>query len=207
MSYTGLAAGTHTFKVKAVDKAGNADATPASYSWTTDLTPPNTTITGKPANPTDSTTATFMFTSNEVGSTFSCSRDGGAFTACTTPKSYTGLAAGTHTFKVRAIDKAGNFDSTPASYSWNIDLTPPNTTITGKPTNPTKSAAATFTFTSNEVGSTFRCSRDGGAFTACTTPKSYTGLTSGTHTFKVRAIDKAGNFDSTPASYSWSISP
>lgn len=32
--YTGLNEGPHTFEVRAVDEAGNVDATPASYSWT-----------------------------------------------------------------------------------------------------------------------------------------------------------------------------
>src|SRR5919201_2182671 len=47
-TYSGLGDGTHTFSVQAIDAAGNADATPPSYSWqivgvgpnTTDRTPP-----------------------------------------------------------------------------------------------------------------------------------------------------------------------
>jgi hypothetical protein len=35
----------------------------------------------------------------------------------------TNLASGTHNFKVRAVDIAGNVDSTAASFSWKI-LTP-----------------------------------------------------------------------------------
>ncbi|HET9214795.1 MAG TPA: hypothetical protein VFN93_08570, partial [Gaiellaceae bacterium] len=31
---TGLAAGEHVFEVRAVDRAGNADAAPAAHAWT-----------------------------------------------------------------------------------------------------------------------------------------------------------------------------
>jgi hypothetical protein len=32
--------GSHTFKVRAIDGAGNVDPTPATHTWTSDLTPP-----------------------------------------------------------------------------------------------------------------------------------------------------------------------
>jgi large repetitive protein len=36
LSYTGLIDGTHTFAVYAIDGDGNADPTPATYTWTVD---------------------------------------------------------------------------------------------------------------------------------------------------------------------------
>jgi large repetitive protein len=207
MTYSGVADGVHTFQVRAVDPAGNVDPSAAAYSWTIDATPPDTSIgPSQPAPLTTATGATFDFSSTETGSTFECSLDGAAFTTCSTPKTYFGLAEGNHTFQARAIDNAGNTDPTPASYSWTIDTTPPVTTIgpTTPPAN-TSSVNATFDLGSNEPGSTFKCSIDGFPFVPCTTPRTYSGLADGAHTFAVRASDPLGNTDASPATYFWSI--
>jgi hypothetical protein len=206
-TYSGVADGPHTFQVQAVDPAGNVDPSPDSYSWTIDATPPDTTIgPSQPALLTTATGATFDFSSTELPATFQCSLDGAPFSSCSSPKSYAGLADGSHTFQARAIDTATNTDPTPASYTWTIDTTPPVTSIgpTMPPAN-TSSSNATFDLGSNEAGSTFECRLDGAPFGACASPASYAGLPDGAHTFDVRATDQAGNLDTTPASYSWSI--
>jgi len=162
----------------------------------------DTMITVHPANPTSIVDARFEFASTQAGSTFQCKLDGGAFAACTSPKDYS-LGEGSHTFQVRAA-KNGLTDPTAASYTWTIDTTAPETTITSQPDNPSRSADATFEF-SSETGSTFECKLDSGAFAACTSPKAYTGLSNGSYTFEVRAKDAAGNVDATPDSYTWTI--
>jgi hypothetical protein len=84
-----------------------------------DTTPPDTTITDGPSGPLTGTTAKFTFFSNEdPGSTFKCKLVGqdSTRTTCTSPKTYTNLTAGTkYTFKVWAMDAAGNIDPTPAT--------------------------------------------------------------------------------------------
>ena len=165
----------------------------------------NTTITGAPLDPSNSADAGFTFTSNKPGSTFECRLDSGVYAACASPKDYTGLSDGEHTFYVRAIDAAGNPDPTPAAYTWEINISEVGTSITSAPVDPSSSADARFTFNSSEPGSTFECRLDGGAYEVCTSPKYYTGLSDGEHTFHVRAIDAAGNPDPTPASYTWVI--
>jgi hypothetical protein len=55
---------------------------------------------------------------NEPNVQFQCRLDGAAFAACSSPTTYAGLAAGSHTFAVRAIDAAGNVDPTPATHTW-----------------------------------------------------------------------------------------
>jgi hypothetical protein len=105
---------------------------------------------------------------------------------------------------VHQTDTAGNTGPA-ASYTWTIDITLPDTAIDTSPPDPS-SPDVSFTFSSSEGGSSFECSLDGSAFSACTSPQAYTGLASGAHTFAVRAIDPAGNVDSTPASFSWTVS-
>ncbi len=58
--------------------------------------------------------ATFRFASSEPGSRFLCKLDGGKFRACASPKTYKRLAPGAHTFRVKARDRAGNVDASPA---------------------------------------------------------------------------------------------
>jgi hypothetical protein len=204
-AYTGLAAGSHTFHVKATDAAGNSDATPARVTWTIDTTAPNTTITSHPATVTRLTSAAFSFTASEAGATFKCKIDADSYTSCTSPKTYIGLAGGTHTFSVKAKDAVGNSDATPARVTWTIDTTAPNTTITSHPATVTGSTSASFSFTASEAGSTFKCKLDSGSYTNCTSPKTYTDLAAGSHTFAVKAIDAIGNTDATPASFAWTI--
>jgi hypothetical protein len=216
-SYTGLADGRHTFEVRATDAAGNQEAEPASYGWMIepprDATPPDTSITAAPANPSNSSSATFQFagTDNETAAStiaFECrldSQQAAGFGSCSNPKTYANVSDGSHTFDVRAVDLAGNADPTPASFTWTVDTTAPQTTITSAPPATTSSMSASFSFAAGEPGSTFECSLDGAPYASCTSPRSYTGLGLGGHQFSVRARDAAGNADASPASHSWTI--
>jgi hypothetical protein len=198
-------------EVRAIDAAGNADASPASFTWTIDIGLPETAIHFGPSNPTNSTLATFSFTGDGTGSAmagFECKLDAGNFDACTSPQSYGLLGNGSHTVEVRAIDAAGNVDASPASFTWTIDTVAPGTAIHFGPSNPSNSTEAAFSFTGDGTGSAvagFECKLDAGEFGACTSPKTYSGLGSGSHTVEVRAIDAAGNVDASPASFTWTI--
>jgi large repetitive protein len=96
------------------------DPTPASVSWTVDTTAPETTITSGLSGTVNSKSASFSFTSSEQGSRFECSLDTAAFKACTSPDKENGLKDGQHTYRVRAIDAAGNVDPTPATNTWTV---------------------------------------------------------------------------------------
>lgn len=86
---------------------------------------PGTSITDSPDDPTNQTAAGFGLGSGHPFATFECRLDGGSFTHCTDPKSYTGLSEGEHTFEVRAYDRERVLDLSPASFSWLVDVTPP----------------------------------------------------------------------------------
>lgn len=85
-----------------------------------DTTSPNTKITKGPPAKTHKTTAKFKFTSTEAGSTFECKLDRKPFKKCSSPKQYKKLKPGKHLFQVRAIDKAGNVDPTPAKRKFTV---------------------------------------------------------------------------------------
>jgi hypothetical protein len=115
--------GLHTITAKGYDHAGNVSEASVSVvfdNYPADTTPLETTITAGPSGTTTATDASFSFSSSESGSNFECRLDGGGWASCSSPKSYSGLAAGTHTFEVRAMDQAENVDATPASRSWTI---------------------------------------------------------------------------------------
>ena len=199
--------GPHSFAVRARDRAGNIDASPAIYAWTVDTSTPDTQLLSGPTGATGSQSASFTFISPDAGggATFQCSIDNAAWVACTSPRNYTSMTAGSHTFEVRVRDAVGNFDPTPATRTWTVDLTAPNTTIVTGPTGIEASASASFTFSSNEVGSTFECSLDGANFAACSSPANLISLAQGAHSFSVRAVDSAGHEDATPATREWTV--
>ncbi len=193
-----------------------ADASPSPVAYTTEpnppaCTPPNppptVTINSKPANPTQATSASFTFTSNPAGATFECRVDTEEFASCVSGVNYPGpLTEASHTFQVKATN--GNGTGTPASYTWTIDKTAPNTTISAMPANPSPGKTSLFRYTSPETGSTFECklAPTQASFSDCTTqPKIYSNLADGNYTFEVQAKDAAGNTDASPAVYEWKV--
>ncbi len=215
VNYAGpLAEGAHSFQVRA--KNSNGTSSPATHNWEVDNTPPTTTIGNpKPPTPNPGTSLTFKFSADESGVTFACSLAKGveadSFSSCSgSGKTYSGLTDGGYSFKVHATDGLGNV-GTDASFAFTVDtslqdMTPPETTITAKPTDPTSSTTVEFTYLSSEAGSTFECKIDAAPFASCAaTGIVYTGLSEGPHSFQVRATDISANTDPTPAGHSFSV--
>ena len=84
-----------------------------------------------------------------------------------------------------------------------IDRKPPNTRILRGPRKMTRSKIAAFRFVSTERRSRFECKFDKKRWASCRTPKRYRAVKRGRHTFRVRATDRAGNVDLTPARRTW----
>lgn len=203
-TYAGLSDGAHAFAVRERTRAGQTGAS-ATRSWTVDTqAPPAPQIVQAPLDPSSSSSATFGFADVEANVTYVCALDGGAYAACPNPQTYKKLADGVHGFAVKARDAAGNLGPA-ATRSWRVDtVAPPKPQLTQTPPNPSASADATFAFADGEANAGFECSLDNGAFSACASPSTYTGLANGGHAFAVRAVDAAGNRSST-TSYSWRV--
>lgn len=77
--------------------------------------PLETTVTSGPIGTISTADAELQFNSDDASATFECQLDAGPWQACTSPKTLTGLADGTHTFGVRAVNAVGEEDWTPAS--------------------------------------------------------------------------------------------
>src|ERR671923_138736 len=84
--------------------------------------------------------------------------------------------------------------------------TAPVVVLTSTPPNPTNANAASFGFAANEPA-TFECRLDARAFASCTSPKTYRAISSGRHSFTVRAADRAGNVEPAPPISRWTVNP
>jgi hypothetical protein len=180
-----------------------------------DVVAPTTTISSGPTGTTDDPTPSFGFTSPDPSASFTCAVDAAAFSPCSGPgaaHTTVGLADGQHTFQVRATDGAATPNvGTPASRSFTVatsaaDTDPPETEITRAPKRSSHQRKPKLKFISDEPGSSFECALDTKPFTACASPLRKK-VTPRRHSFRVRAIDAAGNVDPTPAKVKFKVLP
>ncbi len=127
--FTSIGAFTVTVQVKDDDGGMATGSTVVTVIPLPDTMEPDTVLDTVPDNPSDSSEARFTFSgSDDVTAaealTFECQLNTDDFTSCTSPQDYSGLVNGEYTFRVRAIDGAGNVDSTPASHTWIINAAP-----------------------------------------------------------------------------------
>jgi hypothetical protein len=211
--------GTYTVEVAALDSSGQP--TKNSANLLLDRTPPI--VTGIPDRIPDSGAVgadgwysrplTITWNGNDGSS-------GSGVKGCDPSTTYSGPDSRPVVVTGHCIDNAGNTGA--GTFTFNYDGTPPDTALSAAvdgdnapvpingPTGSTISNKITVTFAgSDNFGvASFQCSLDDSAFssTNCTSPTTtLTNLASGTHNFKVRAVDLAGNIDPTPASFSWKI--
>ncbi|HEY1247959.1 MAG TPA: Ig-like domain-containing protein, partial [Nitrososphaera sp.] len=230
--------GLHTFEVLSEDNSTNKDPSPASFTWTVDTQPPSTTIISAvdgnkteliTGGNTSSNSMTFGFSANDTGGQegkgvginhFECNIDNSMFVTCTSPFTFQKLLKdGIHTFNVLSVDNSRNKDSSPSTFSWTVDTTPPDTSIKsaidGNKSSVsdggiTKSTSMTFTFSGDDTGGVgidhFECNVDGLNFVACTSPFTFPSLSEdGQYTLEIRAQDRVGNKDASPASFTWTV--
>src|SRR5215211_4138918 len=166
--------------------------------------PPETNIVSGPPDPDNSTSATFEFSSSEPGSTFQCALDDpSAYSPCTSPETVPDeglLAAGPHTFYVKATDGADNkTDPTPATYTWTMDTTAAAAPVINSPLEAERVGGTFVVSGTADAGSTielFEGAASRGTARANTFGEWSIGLNSvsdGSHTYKATATDDAGN--------------
>jgi hypothetical protein len=204
-----LSEGSHTLSVYA-ERAGLSDSTPATKTWTVDLTPLDTSIDSGPAPliNTKSATLTFSASGGSDVDHFLCQCTGGycyssgypSDFACSSPLVLSGLDDGEYVISVSAVDKAGNIDPTPASHTFEVDTTAPTTYVQGEwQLGVNENLKVHF----SAYGATkFECrldSSDPADWADCTSPQNLSGFALGDHAFEVRAWDEAGNVEDPPA--------
>ena len=209
VSLSGLASGSHIFRIRAYDSANNISPE-VSASWAVDTSAAILTIQSQPNAFSNSKSASLSFSGTAGGlalASYECSEGGAAYSSCASPATYNNLSEGSHTFMVRGTSSAGTVSS-PVQASWMVDTIPPSTpTFSSNITSPTTQTSASISFSSSDSGSmiaSFQCSIDSGTFADCSSPKNLTGLMTGAHTFQVKALDNATNV-SEVGIFKWTI--
>src|SRR5207247_9714749 len=108
---------------------------------------------GPAASSTSGPNVSFGFSDSEGGATFEVRIDGGSWSSAASPKSYSSLGDGSHTFDVRALDAYGNASGA-TSRTWTVDATaPPAPTIdSGPAASSTSGPNVSFGFSDSEGG-------------------------------------------------------
>ncbi|MGA9635208.1 MAG: Ig-like domain-containing protein, partial [Solirubrobacterales bacterium] len=215
-----LTDGDYTFRVRATDAATNPDPSPATEDFTVDTAapdPPVLTATAPSSPANDNNPKVKGTVGGGNASQVSIYTNGactGSLAATGTVTELTGSGItvsglpddSTTQLSAKVTNLSNNESGCSNSITYVEDSTAPNTAITSAPPASTGSTDASFAFGSTEPGS-FECKLDDDTFQSCSSPKKYSGLAAGSHTFQVRSTDAAGNTDPTPASHAWTIAP
>ena len=204
-NFTSEPDGVYTFRVRAVDAAGNVGAVTSGTYELDRVAPPSPTLTARPPAATNNSTATYAFTATDAAN-FKCrlERSGTVlqdWSNCSSPRSFDLSAQpdAVFTFRVRSVDAANN-QSTETSDSFALDrVAPAAPTVTSGPSGPTNGSSPAFGFTA-EGGAATACRIERGGtvvddWAPCVSPRSYdlSLQPDAAYTFRVRATDAAGN--------------
>ncbi|ATB37715.1 hypothetical protein CYFUS_003140 [Cystobacter fuscus] len=210
-----LADGRYTVAATATDPATNTGAPSGGINFIVDQVPPETTLTGCPANGyANASSLSFGYSAtdaNPTGMTYACAANVNATTqSVNCDQAYAGYTAdGTYTWLVRATDAASNTDLSPAFCRWVWDRTPPSdVSITNNPKPVTNEDYGIFAFSATDETSglaNYRCSTDGVIYTDCFSPHVYPTPETKGYVLYVRARDRAGNESVNATKYEWTV--
>jgi hypothetical protein len=135
-TYANTLNGWYTFEVRVISSDGVTDPTPATYQFYVGVAYAHAQITAHPARLIGQTSATFDFRADAPGApgaTFRCQlvplgQPEAAFTPCTSPRTYIGLAHNLYDFQVEAVTSDGFAEPLPVEYQFAVDPDPPTVT-------------------------------------------------------------------------------
>ncbi|HEY5977611.1 MAG TPA: S8 family serine peptidase [Solirubrobacterales bacterium] len=169
--------------------------------------PPKITITSPPKAVGRDPRPSIAFEANRPV-TFRCEIDGSGPFPCASPfVPDEPLDDGDHGFVVTGIDLAGRIGVSPV-LRFTIDTVAPRTFINGHPRKNLrirgKRVKTVFRFRASEPNAIFTCRIDGGLFRFCA-PRVVRRFGPGRHAVRVKAVDRAGNVDATPAVFRFKV--
>ena len=120
---SGLSDGSHTVSVRQTNAANKTSEVGTTSSWTVDTVKPDKPVlSGAPSSTTTATSQNISWgaVSDTSGiARYECSTDGGGYSTCTSPQTRSGIAVGSRSFAVRAVDNAGNVGDAETA-SWTV---------------------------------------------------------------------------------------
>jgi hypothetical protein len=212
-----LADGSWWFHLRTRDNAGNWSSPVHLGPFKIDVTAPANPVLSSPSHTIDSwsSDATVVVTwsagdgveaySYEWSQSATTAPDATADAGGATTRLASARPDGSWWFHLRALRSAWGWSGASHIGPFRIDTTPPETAIVVAPPAETADRGAAFEFSSSEPLGSFSCALDDGAFTDCASPTTFAALEVGSHTFRVRARDRAGNVDPAPAEHRWTI--
>lgn len=194
--YDNLGHGLHVFYVRATDAAGNREELEAGYAFTVDTTPPQI-IAGQSAN-----WGSNGWAIGDVQVSFAIDEPESSYTHTPGCDPYTQNVDTAGTSITCSATSAGGTST--STITVRRDTIAPETRFTATPANGS-STHVSFGFTGDDATSgvaSYECSLDGAAFAACASPFE-ADVAPGAHSFAVRALDRAGHRDASPATHAW----
>ncbi|HEX5712019.1 MAG TPA: S8 family serine peptidase [Solirubrobacterales bacterium] len=169
--------------------------------------PPKITLAKAPEPLSRNRRPTIEFSANRPVN-FTCQVDGGIPQPCASPYALpTPLGDGPHGIAVSGVDRAGRVGNSGA-FSFYVDTRAPRTRITKHPRKlirtKKRGVRRVFRFRSSEPDSVFVCKVDRGLLRFCG-PRISRRFGVGKHTLMVKAQDRAGNVDRSPAVFRFRV--
>ncbi|MBI2692088.1 MAG: hypothetical protein HYX29_09125, partial [Solirubrobacterales bacterium] len=193
LSYEELSEGSHSVTIAASNVAGKATV---MRTFKVDTISPTVSISAPlvGSNIKSPVRVTFASTDSTPVLARSCRVDSDAAAPCVSGATFP-LAGGNHTITVSVTDSAANVGSSSVSF---FARSAPRVTIA----TPAADAFVgpgplAISFSATESPTTTKCKLDSGVATACTSPKTYSGLAVGQHSITVSATNATGTGSAT----------